>query len=74
MSLPRDQLLNGASHPERMAELLDQAEETLRTWQPSWSPFSADQSWRKRSAWRTSANCDWCGTEVVLTRNAAVCN
>lgn len=39
MSLPRDQLLNGALHPERMAQLLDQAEETLRTWQPSWSPF-----------------------------------
>ena len=39
MSLPRDQLLNGASHPERMAQLIDQAEATLRTWQPSWSPF-----------------------------------
>ncbi len=39
MSLPRDQLLAGAMHPETMAQLLDQAEETLRTWQPSWSPF-----------------------------------
>ena len=39
MSLPRDQLLDGALHPETMAQLLDQAEETLRTWQPCWSPF-----------------------------------
>ena len=39
MTLPRDALLAGSSHRPVMAGLLDQAEEVLRTWQPSWSPF-----------------------------------
>ena len=39
MTLPRDALLAGSCHRAVMARLLDQAEEVLRTWQPSWSPF-----------------------------------
>ena len=39
MSLPKEQLLNGARDPEGLALLLDQAETVLRTWQPLWSPF-----------------------------------
>ena len=39
MSLPRDQLLDGARDPAGLALLLDQAEFVLRTWQPIWSEF-----------------------------------
>ena len=39
MSLPREQLLDGARDPEGLTLLLDQAETVLRTWQPLWSPF-----------------------------------
>lgn len=39
MTLPRDQLLDGARDPEGLIALLDQAETVLRTWQPAWSPF-----------------------------------
>ena len=39
MSLPRDQLLDGARDPAGLALLLDQAELVLRTWQPIWSEF-----------------------------------
>ena len=39
MTLPRDELLAGSCHRLVLAQLLDQAEEVLRTWQPSWSPF-----------------------------------
>ena len=39
MSLPRDELLTKARHPEGLATLLDLAELVLRTWQPTWSAF-----------------------------------
>ena len=39
MSLSRAPLLEGLADPEAMHRLIDQAEEVLRTWQPSWSPF-----------------------------------
>lgn len=39
MSLPRDELLTKARHPEGLAALLDLAELVLRTWQPTWSTF-----------------------------------
>ena len=39
MSLPRAPLLEGLADPEAMHRLIDQAEEVLRTWQPSWSSF-----------------------------------
>ena len=39
MSLPRDELLTKARHPEGLAALLDLAELVLRTWQPTWSAF-----------------------------------
>ena len=39
MTLPRDQLLNGAQDPEGLTPLVDQAELVLRTWQPIWSKF-----------------------------------
>ena len=41
MTLPRDQLLNGARDPEGLTPLVDQAEMVLRTWQPIWSQFLA---------------------------------
>ena len=39
MTLPRDQLLDGARDPAGLAPLVDQAEIVLRTWQPLWSHF-----------------------------------
>ena len=39
MTLPRDQLLDGARDPAGLAPLVDQAELVLRTWQPIWSEF-----------------------------------
>ena len=39
MSLPRDQLLEGARNQAGLANLIDQAETVLRTWQPIWSDF-----------------------------------
>ena len=41
MTLPRDQLLNGARDPEGLTPLVDQAEMVLHTWQPIWSQFLA---------------------------------
>jgi photosystem II S4 domain protein len=37
--LPREALLKGCRWPEAMAELLDLAEQALRTWEPCWSGF-----------------------------------
>ncbi|HJM80752.1 MAG: photosystem II S4 domain protein [Prochlorococcus sp.] len=37
--LPRQQLLKDCKDPSGMESLLRQADEVLRTWQPSWSPF-----------------------------------
>ena len=39
MSLPRELLIEGLAEPEAMHRLILQAEEVLRTWQPSWSNF-----------------------------------
>ncbi len=39
MSLPRETLIEGLAEPEAMHRLIEQAEEVLRTWQPSWSSF-----------------------------------
>ncbi|MCT0210514.1 MAG: photosystem II S4 domain protein [Cyanobium sp.] len=39
VTLPRSELLQGSHAPERLAELIDHAEEALRTWQPVWSSF-----------------------------------
>ena len=39
MSLPHEALLEGLAEPEAMRRLIQQAEEVLRTWQPSWSSF-----------------------------------
>ena len=39
VTLPRGSLLQGSHAPAQLAELIDQAEEALRTWQPVWSPF-----------------------------------
>lgn len=39
MSLPRGSLIEGLAEPEAMHRLIEQAEEVLRTWQPSWSTF-----------------------------------
>ena len=39
MSLPRESLLEGVFQHKSMERLIDQAEQVLRTWQPSWSPF-----------------------------------
>ncbi|WP_114994624.1 photosystem II S4 domain protein [Synechococcus sp. UW179A] len=39
MSLPRGSLIEGLAEPEAMHRLIEQAEEVLRTWQPSWSSF-----------------------------------
>ena len=39
MSLPRGLLIEGLAEPEAMHRLILQAEEVLRTWQPSWSTF-----------------------------------
>jgi photosystem II S4 domain protein len=37
--LPRQELLRGASDPAALEPLVAAAEETLRTWQPVWTPF-----------------------------------
>jgi photosystem II S4 domain protein len=37
--LPREELLNGSRRPEELAELINLAEQALRTWQPCWSGF-----------------------------------
>jgi len=39
VSLPHEALLEGLAEPEAMRRLIQQAEEVLRTWQPSWSSF-----------------------------------
>ena len=39
MRLPREELLNGARAADDLVELVNLAEEALRTWQPAWSGF-----------------------------------
>ncbi|MCP9884319.1 photosystem II S4 domain protein [Synechococcus sp. ATX 2A4] len=39
VTLPRGSLLQGSHAPEQLAELIDQAEEALRTWRPVWTSF-----------------------------------
>jgi photosystem II S4 domain protein len=41
MSLPRASLLEGSRQPHELEELIQLAEQVLRTWQPGWSPFVA---------------------------------
>ena len=41
MTLPREELLAGSHHPQGLSQLVDLAEEVLRTWQPCWSHFLA---------------------------------
>jgi len=37
--LPRDELLKGSRRPQELAELIELAEQALRTWEPCWSGF-----------------------------------
>ena len=41
--LPRDALIQGSGQPEGLAELINRAEEALRTWEPVWSGFVAPE-------------------------------
>jgi photosystem II S4 domain protein len=39
--LPRAQLLQGCQHPDVLSQVLDRAEQALRTWEPVWTDFVA---------------------------------
>jgi photosystem II S4 domain protein len=41
--LPKDELLAGCQHLSALTALIDQAEQALRTWEPSWSGFLAPE-------------------------------
>ena len=64
--LPREELLKGCRQPRPLADLIDLAEEALRTWEPVWSGFvpadlreEAEQRLGQLSELRLSSSGGW---------------